>query len=122
MAHIEPNVKWRNKGNKVKLNNKEKMKIKKKWEGSKQKEFGGISGWDKWVDKKEKKKKERRRGENRKRRRESEKKKRKRGFRFSLRSTKIGSLVFVGVRDKVHLHDGSYTWVPKSGSSSNSKR
>ena len=44
MAHIDPNVKWRNKGNKVKLNNKEKMKIKKKWEGSKQKEFSGISG------------------------------------------------------------------------------
>ena len=53
MAHIEPNFKWRNKGNKVKLNNKEKMKIKKKWEGSKQKEFGGISGW---IRKKKKKK------------------------------------------------------------------
>ena len=32
----------RNKGNKIKWNNK-KMKIKKKWEGSKQKYFDGIS-------------------------------------------------------------------------------
>ena len=76
MAHIDPNVKWRNKGNKVKLNNKEKMKIKKKWEGSKQKEFSGISGR---IRKKKKggEEKEENGGE-------SEKKKKKKRFSASL--------------------------------------
>ena len=58
------------------------MKIKKKWEGSKQKEFGGISGR---IRKKTKKKKTKKKGEEGRRKKktdqkEREKKKRKRGF------------------------------------------
>ena len=39
---------------------------------------------------------------------------RERNSTFSLRSTEIGPSVFIGVRDKVHLRDESYAWVPKS--------
>ena len=35
---------------------------------------------------------------------------------FFLRSTKIGSYVFVGAESKVDLHDESYAWTPKSWS------
>ena len=39
-------------------------------------------------------------------------------FFFSLffRYTEIGPQVFIGVEDKVDLHDKSYTWTPKSWS------
>ena len=42
--------------------------------------------------------------------------KREKVFRFSLRSMKIGSLVFVGVRGKVGPRSEGYAWVPKFGS------
>ena len=35
---------------------------------------------------------------------------------FFLRSTKIGSQVFVGTEGKVDLRDKSYAWTPKSWS------
>ena len=35
-------------------------------------------------------------------------------FRFSLRSMEIGSSVFVGAIDNVHLCDESYVWALKS--------
>ena len=95
---------------------KEKIKWKMKKnkemgrEGSKQIEFGGISGPIR--KKKKRKKREEERGKRRKRSRER-KKKGKGVFRFSLRFMEIGLLVFVGARDKVHLRDESYAWVPK---------
>ena len=41
---------------------------------------------------------------------------RERSSSFSLRSTEIGSTVFVGARGKVHLRNESYAWAPKSRS------
>ena len=38
------------------------------------------------------------------------------GFRFSLRSTKIGLSVFAGARGKVGPRNEGYAWVPKYGS------
>ena len=35
-------------------------------------------------------------------------------FHFSLRSTELGSMVFIGAKDKVHLRNESYAWAPKS--------
>ena len=46
-----------------------------------------------------------------KRSREREREKKK-VFRFSLRSTKIGLSIFVGVRGKVGPRNKGYTWVP----------
>ena len=37
-------------------------------------------------------------------------------FHFFLKSTKIGSQVFVGTGGKVDLRDESYAWTPKSWS------
>ena len=82
------------------------MKIKKKWEGCKEKEFGGISGRIRKGKKRGGDEKEEN-GVERERERERE-----RVFRF----TEIGPSVFVGARGKVHLRDESYTWVSKSGS------
>ena len=54
-------------------------------------------------------------------RRKNEEKKRKkkesevRSSTFSLRSTEIGSSVFVGARGKVHLRDESFTYVQEYG-------
>ena len=61
------------------------------------------------MDKKEEGKK---RGENKWKR----ERKTKRGFRFSLRSMKIGPSIFVGARGKVDPRNEGYAWVPKSGS------
>ena len=47
---------------------------------------------------------------------------RERNSTFSLRSTKIGSSVFVGARGKVHLHDEGFAYVREYGFSPNSKR
>ena len=49
-------------------------------------------------------------GQVRDKRRES----RERNFNFSLRSTELSCSVFVEPRNKVHLHDESYAWVPKT--------
>ena len=43
--------------------------------------------------------------------RERKKNEKKKVFRFSLRSTKIGSSIFVGARGKVHLRYESFIWV-----------
>ena len=48
--------------------------------------------------------------------RRERKRERKEGFRFSLRSKKIGPSVFVRARDKVGPHNEGYAWVPKSRS------
>ena len=85
------------------------MKIKKKWEWSKRKEFGGTSGWIR-------KKKKRKKIEERKNKKTELRERKKMVFRFSLRSTEIEPSVFVGARGKVHLRDESYSWVPKSRS------
>ena len=47
-----------------------------------------------------------------KKRKKEDKRGRERNSIFSLRSTEIGPLVFVGARDKIHLCDKSYAWVP----------
>ena len=47
-------------------------------------------------------------------RKKREREKGKRGFRFSLRSTEIGPLVFVGARGKVHLREESFVSVQES--------
>ena len=62
------------------------------------------------MDKKSKEKEDEKKREGMSRR-ERERERKKRGFRFSLRSTEIGSSVFVGARDKVLLHDESSAWV-----------
>ena len=69
------------------------------------------------MDKKKKRKrrKEKKRKGDRACRRERERKGKK-GFCFSLRSTEIGSSVFVGARSKVNPRNEGYTWVPKSRS------
>ena len=74
--------------------------------GANKKEFG-------WIRKKKEKK--RKRDKERERAEEREREKGKRGFRFFLRSTKIGQSVFVEARGKVHLRDKSFTWVRESG-------
>ena len=53
--------------------------------------------------------------------REREKRKKK-GFRFSLRSTKIRSSIFIGERGKVGPRNEGYAWYQNLGVSSNSKR
>ena len=78
MTHIEPSVKWRNKGNKVKWNNKEKLKLKRNGKGANKKGFSGISGR---IRKKKKRKEERRKKKTEHRERE---KKKKKGFFVSL--------------------------------------
>ena len=40
---------------------------------------------------------------------------RERNSTFSLRSMEIGSSVFLGARDKVHLRDEGFSWVQESG-------
>ena len=50
------------------------------------------------------------------RERGGEKRGRERSSTFSLRFTKIGSLVFIRVRVKVYQCNESYAWVPKSRS------
>ena len=42
-----------------------------------------------------------------------ERKREERDSNFSLRSTEIGWLEFIGPRTKVHLLDEGYAWVPK---------
>ena len=129
MAHIEPCVKWRNKG-KENNENLKGMVVEKIGE------FGGIrpkKGMRKIKrrenETKEKKKNEKERrirankkkevrwirgkkkGENEQK---GERKKKRRGFRFSLRSIEIGLSIFIGARGKVDPRNESYTWVPKS--------
>ena len=70
---------------------------------------------DKKKKKKGKKRKKEEGRENEQRGRERERKG-KSCFRFSLRSTEIGSSVFIGVRRKVDPRIMSYMWVLKSWS------
>ena len=63
---------------------------------------------------KERKKKMKKRTEESAIKREREEKSRERNF--SLRSTEIGSWVFVGAKDKVDPHIARYAWVQKSWS------
>ena len=66
---------------------------------------------------KEKGKRKKRKGEmDSERERGREERGRERNSTFSLRSTKIGSSVFVGARRKVDPRIASYVWVPKSWS------
>ena len=94
---------------KIKQENKKKKGKKKR-------------GWDQiqWIRMRggENKRKGKRRKEDRKKNQQKREREGKtiRGFRFSLRSTKIGSWVFVEVKGKVDPPIESYAWVPKSWS------
>ena len=68
------------------------------------------------IKRKSKVKKKKNGGDGRSVHRKREIEKRVREKNFSLRSTKIGPYVFVGVRGKVNPRIESYTWVPKSWS------
>ena len=107
MTHLEPCVKWREKGKikkiKIKKKRKKRKKERKKKELMKVKQKGGRGPF---LDKTNS---EREGGEERFRERNST---------FSLRSTKIGSSDFVGARGKVHLRIGTRIW----GFFPNSKR
>ena len=66
---------------------------------------------------KEKGKRKKRKGEtDSERERGGEKRGREKSSTFSLRSTKIGSSVFIRARVKVDPRNGGYAWVPKSRS------
>ena len=91
--------------------------------------MGTNKGEVQWIRKekrKEKRKKERKWEKTNRRERErgggggggggGGEKNKKRGFHFSLRSTEVRPLVFVGARGKVDPHNEGYVWVPKSES------
>ena len=83
---------------------KKKIKKKKRMEQTKK----GV-----WVDKKGEKERKMEEGKNSGGNKQ-ERERKKKVFRFSLRSTNIGSWIFVGVRGKVGPRNEGYAWVPKS--------
>ena len=66
------------------------------------------------MDKKKRKREEKKeRGRERERAEKERERKGKRGFRFSLRYTKIGLSVFIRARGKIGPRNEGYAWVPK---------
>ena len=71
---------------------------------------------EKEIRKNKKREIERKRESKQSERRERKRMEKSRERNLSLRSTEIGSWVFVRARGKVNPHNEGYTWVPKSRS------